>query len=235
MISASTSTPRGAKTVAEAAFDIDVVMARVEEAVEEFPKAALFELAERGFATPFEQAVACIISIRTRDEVTVEVAPRLFAEAPNPQAMAELGVQEIEALIVDSAFHEQKAGWLSDLASTLVADDAADMPCDGEALQAFSGIGPKCAALVLSIACDRPSVAVDVHVHRITNRWGYVSTKRPEQTMAALEEKLPRQYWVDVNRLLIPFGKHICTGRRPRCSACPVSTMCRRVGVSNSR
>lgn len=99
----------------------------------------------------------------------------------------------------------------------------------------FRGVGPKCAALALGIACGLPLIGVDVHVHRVTNRWGYVATKTPEKTMAVLQEKLPQDYWVEINALLVPFGKHICTGVRPNCSTCPLREMCRQVGVTGHR
>jgi endonuclease-3 len=99
----------------------------------------------------------------------------------------------------------------------------------------FAGVGPKCANLALGIACDEPVISVDVHVHRVTNRWGYVAASTPEKTMVALEEKLPRRHWIDINRLLVPFGKHICEGRVPRCSVCPVFDMCARVDVKSYR
>ena len=205
-------------------FDIDTVMARVEEAVRPYPKAALFELAERGFSTPFEQL---LISIRTRDEVTLEASQRLFAVARTPQA--------IDDLITPTTFHTAKAYQFKEYAQVVLQEHGGQLPCTFEALTALRGVGPKCANLVLAIACDQPQISVDVHVDRITNRWGYVSTKSPEQTMVALQEKLPPRYWVDINRLLVPFGKHICTGRRPRCSTCPVEAMCAQVGVTNPR
>ncbi|HEX6986935.1 MAG TPA: endonuclease III, partial [Planctomycetaceae bacterium] len=96
-------------------------------------------------------------------------------------------------------------------------------------------VGPKCANLVLGIACGRPGVAVDVHVHRVTNRWGYVQARSPEATMAALRERLPQKFWVELNALLVPFGKHVCTGRLPKCSTCPLLDMCRQVGVTSHR
>ena len=99
----------------------------------------------------------------------------------------------------------------------------------------FAGVGPKCAHLVLGIACGEPFISVDVHVHRVTNRWGYVKASTPEKTMAALGEKLPRRYWIEINRLLVPFGKHICTGNLPHCSTCPVLEMCQQVGVTSHR
>ena len=109
------------------------------------------------------------------------------------------------------------------------------LPADAQVLQSFKGVGPKCAHLALGIACGQERISVDVHVHRVTNRWGYVEARSPEQTLAALEERLPRTYWVELNRLLVPFGKHVCTGTRPKCSTCPVLEMCQQVGVKNPR
>jgi endonuclease-3 len=110
-----------------------------------------------------------------------------------------------------------------------------DLPCDPKVLLSFHGVGPNCANLVLGIACNQPFISVDIHVHRVTNRWGYVSAPTPEKTMAALQAKLPRRYWVEINRLLVPFGKHICTGVLPKCSTCPVFDICRQVGVTKHR
>jgi endonuclease-3 len=210
-------------------------MERVEEAVEPFPKAALFELAEDGYDSPFEQLVACVISIRTRDETTLEVARQLFETARTPAAMADLTPDEIDDLIHASSFHENKAPQIHAIAEELVAEHDGELPCDRDLLLSFKGVGPKCANLTLAVGCGEPHISVDVHVDRITNRWGYVDTSRPEQTMAALREKLPRRYWVDINRLLVPFGKHICTGRLPKCSTCPLEDMCDQVGVTEHR
>jgi endonuclease-3 len=210
-------------------------MDRIEEAVEPFPKAALFELAEEGFDAPFEQIIACMISIRTRDEVMIKVARQFFERARTPEQVRQLTPQEIDELIQQSSFHENKAQQIHTIAQQVVDEYEGQVPCERERLLAFKGVGPKCASLVLAIACDQAHISVDVHVHRVTNRWGYVGTGRPEQTMRALQEQLPRRYWVDINRLLVPFGKHICTGRRPRCSDCPVRGMCQQVGVENPR
>ena len=216
-------------------FDIDVVMERVEEAVEPYPKAALFELAEDGFDSPFEQLVACVISIRTRDETTLPASRRLFERARTPAELTALTVTEIDGLIQDSSFHDRKAEQLHAAATQIVDEFDGDLPCDRDVLLSFHGVGPKCANLVLAIACGEPHISVDVHVNRITNRWGYVETNSAQQTMRALQKKLPHRYWVDINRLLVPFGKHICTGRRPRCSTCPVQKMCRQVGITAHR
>jgi endonuclease III len=216
-------------------FDIDVTMARVREAVGPFPKAALFELAEEGFDSPFEVLIACIISIRTRDETTLVCARRLFAHARTPMAVNQLSPEAIDEAIGACAFHDAKARQIHEIAHYVVAAHGGTLPCDVELLRSFRGVGPKCAHLVLGIACHQPCISVDIHVHRVTNRWGYVQARTPEQTMAALEAILPQQYWVEINRLLVPFGKHICTGTRPRCSTCPVLDMCQQVGVTIHR
>ncbi len=212
-------------------FDIDVVMARLREATRPFPKAALFELAEDGFRSPFELLVACIISIRTRDEQTLVLARRLFARARTPAEVAALGVETLAAVISRCAFPEAKARQIQAIAQRAVDEFGGTVPCDFDVLTGFAGVGPKCANLVLGIACGQPRIGVDVHVHRVTNRWGYVRTRTPEQTMVALEQRLPLRYWVEINRLLVPFGKHICTGTLPRCSTCPVLEMCAQAGV----
>jgi endonuclease-3 len=116
-----------------------------------------------------------------------------------------------------------------------VRDHGGRLPCDAELLQSFRGVGPKCANLALGVACGERRISVDIHVHRVTNRWGYVRASSPERTMAALAEVLPRRYWVEINGLLVPFGKHVCTGRLPRCSTCPVLDMCCQVGVAAHR
>ncbi|HEY8468446.1 MAG TPA: endonuclease III [Longimicrobiales bacterium] len=216
-------------------FDIDQVMRRVRRAVRPLPKAALFELAEAGHDSAFEQLAACIISVRTRDETTLEAARRLFTAARTPEQAAALGVARIAARIRGCAFRERKAAQIHEIARRAVQRYGGSVPCDDDVLLSLPGVGQKCASLVLAIACGEPRIGVDVHVHRVTNRWGYVRTSRPEATRRALEQRLPRRYWVEINRVLVPFGKHICTGRLPRCSTCPVLEFCRQVGVSAHR
>ena len=214
-------------------FDIDVVMGQIEEAVKPYPKAAMFELAERGYDSAFEQLIACIISIRTYDEVSLPVAEKLFAMGRTAEAIADLTPAAILEIIQKSTFAERKAEQIQAIAQEIVDEHAGELPCDRELMLSFSGVGPKCANLALGIACGEPVISVDVHVHRVTNRWGYVQTSTPEKTMVALGEKLPGRHWLDINRLLVPFGKHICQGRVPRCATCPVFDMCARVGVKS--
>lgn len=217
------------------AFDIAVALERIERAVQPWPKAALFQLAEEGYASVFEQLLACIISIRTYDEVTLPVSRRLFARARTPAAIARLSWEELDGLISPSTFHERKANQILAIARQVEETFGGALPGDRDVLLSFAGVGPKCANLVLGVACGTPVISVDIHVHRVTGRWGYVKASTPEKTLLALEATLPEQFWIDINRLLVPFGKHICTGNRPRCSTCPVLDMCRQVGVTEHR
>ena len=195
----------------------------------------MFELAEDGYNSAFEQLVACMISIRTYDEVSLPTARKLFARARTPAEMVKLTPDEIDELIHACTFHERKAVQIHTLARRVLDEFDGELPCDPETILSFGGVGPKCANLTLGIACGQPFISVDIHVHRVTNRWGYVQASSPEKTMVALGEKLPRKYWIDINRLLVPFGKHICTGQLPKCSTCPVLDMCQQVGVKAHR
>jgi len=215
--------------------DIGLTLSRIQTAVEPWPKAALFQLAEEGFTSAFEQLVACMISIRTFDEVTLPVSRKLFERARAPAEIGALSYEELDALIKPSTFHERKASQILTIARRVVDEFHGTLPCDREVLLSFAGVGPKCANLVLGIACGEPFISVDIHVHRVAGRWGYVHASTPEKTLVALEAKLPRPYWIEINRLLVPFGKHICTGKLPHCSTCPVLDMCQQVGVTTHR
>jgi len=223
------------KSDAKRPFDFKVAIPRLRQAVKPYPKAAMFELAARGHDSVFELLVGCIVSIRTRDEASLPTSLRLFEKARTPAAVARLGVAGIDALIGDSAFHEAKSPQIHAIARRAEAEFDGELPADPDVLQTFRGVGPKCANLVAGIAGGRPLISVDIHVHRVTNRWGVVRTPTPEKTMAELQTVLPRRYWVEINALLVPFGKHICTGVRPICSTCPLLDMCRQVGVTSHR
>jgi endonuclease-3 len=200
-----------------------------------YADAAMFELAERGHGTLFEQLVACVLSIRTRDEVSLPASLALLARARTPDAIAALSRSELVSLIRPVMYFDQKAETIRGIAERTATEHGGALPCDFDVLTSFRGVGPKCANLALGIACGATRIAVDVHVHRVTNRWGVVAATSPEETMAALERVLPRRYWIEINRLLVPFGKHICTGTLPKCSTCPVLEMCLQVGVRKHR
>ena len=191
----------------------------------------MFGLKSEGYDSLYEQLVSCILSIRTYDEVSAVVSKALFERARTPQQMLLLDVAELTQLIADSTYPAQKAENILRLSREIVEDHGGRTPATYEALTAFKGVGPKCANLALGVALGRPAISVDVHVHRITNRWGYVATSSPQKTMDALTRILPRHLWVEINRVLVPFGKHVCTGRYPKCNRCPVADECARVGV----
>ncbi|HEY2067528.1 MAG TPA: endonuclease III [Gemmatimonadaceae bacterium] len=216
-------------------FDIDVVMRRLRDAVAEYPDAAMFALRELGYGTLFQQLIACILSIRTTDEVSLPTALALLELAPTAERMAALAPEDIDRAIRSVSFHGPKARQIHEIARRTAEEHGGDLPADADVLQSFAGVGPKCANLALGVARDVPLISVDVHVWRVVNRWGYVEGRTPEKTQQALEKVLPRRYWIEINRRLVPFGKHVCTGVRPRCSTCPVLEYCRQVGVTEHR
>jgi endonuclease III len=195
----------------------------------------MFALSEEGHRSLYRQVVACILSVRTYDEVSLVAARRLFEATPAPADLARLTPQAIDRLIGSVTFHRTKAGSIREIARAAAARPDGELPCDADTLLALPGVGPKCAHLALGIACGERRISVDIHVHRVTNRWGYVRAPTPERTMRELERRLPPRFWIELNSLLVPFGKHVCTGRLPRCSTCPVLDMCRRVGVTTHR
>ena len=221
--------------MAKRRFDIDEVLRRIRHEVKQFADAAMFDLADQGYATPFHQLAACVISVRTYDEVSLPAAIRLFKAAPTPEKISRLSVSRIAELIKPSSFYQTKAANIRDMAKRVVEEFGGVLPCDFDVMTSFRGVGPKCANLTLGIACGATRISVDIHVHRVTNRWGYIKGSTPDATREALEKVLPRKYWVEINRLLVPFGKHICTGRLPKCSTCPVLEYCRQVGVTEHR
>jgi len=216
-------------------FDVDVAIERVREAIKPFPRAMLFQLFDAGHTSAFEMLVACLISVRTRDETSLTMAQALFARARTPAEMAELDINDIDALINKCAFHLVKAEQINTMARLILEEHAGELPCSFDVMTSYPGIGPKCANLALAIACNQPRIGVDIHVHRITNRWGYVTAPTPEATLHVLESKLPKQYWVEINALLVPFGKHICTPVGPKCSICPLLDMCAQRNVVSPR
>lgn len=216
-------------------FDITDMLKRIEKAVAPYPKAAMFQLYEEGFTTLFEQLISCIVSIRTLDEITIPVSKKLFAKARTAKQVAALSKEELLSLIEGTTFAYNKATTILAIAKETEEKYGGKLPADYDTLTAFSGVGPKCANLALGVATNSAAISVDIHVHRVVNRWGFIQTNQPEQTMLALEQKVDKQKWIDINRLLMPFGKHICTGRAPRCSDCVVLEYCMQTGVTVHR
>ena len=218
-------------TVMKPNFDLNVVLNRIEEAIRPFPKAAMFDLFERGYNTLFEQLISCIVSIRTLDETTIPVSLRLFERARTPEQLVQLDIPTLTQLLYGTTYPEQKAYTLRGIAERAIIEFGGNLPADFATLTSLKGVGPKCANLALGVATGQTAISVDIHVHRVVNRWGYVQTKQPEQTLKILETQVPHEQWTNINRLLMPFGKHICTGTLPHCSTCPVLPWCEQVGV----
>jgi endonuclease-3 len=184
---------------------------------------------------PFKVLISCILSLRTRDQVTAETSMRLFALADTPEKLSRLSVSEIETAIYPAGFYRVKAQQILEISRQLAESHGGSVPDDLDALLKFKGVGRKTANLVLTLGFGKAGICVDTHVHRICNRWGYVSTRTPEQTEVALRKKLPPEYWIVINDLLVTFGQNQCTPVSPRCSGCPLYHLCDRVGVVKSR
>jgi endonuclease-3 len=216
-------------------FDLTLVLNGVAAAIRPYPKAAMFDLFERGYSSLFEQLISCIVSIRTLDETTIPVSLRLFEVARTPEQLLALDIPTLTQLLYGTTYPDQKAYTMRGIADRIVSEFGGELPADFATLTSLKGVGPKCANLALGVATGQAAISVDIHVHRVVNRWGYVQTKQPEQTLKVLEAQVPRDQWVDINRLLMPFGKHICTGTLPHCSTCPVLDFCEQVGVERHR
>jgi endonuclease-3 len=184
---------------------------------------------------PFSVLVSCILSLRTKDRTTREASARLFKLAGGPEKMAKLPLRTIEKAIYPAGFYRVKARRIKDISKELVADYGFRVPDTIEGLLKLKGVGRKTANLVVTMGYGRPGICVDTHVHRITNRWGYVKTGTPDETELRLREVLPKRYWIPINDLLVTFGQNVCTPVSPFCSKCRLFKYCKRVGVKRSR
>jgi endonuclease-3 len=184
---------------------------------------------------PYLVLISCILSLRTQDETTHQASERLFRLAGRPEEMIQLSPEQIEAAIYPVGFYRNKARTILDVSHILIARYYGRVPDDIDELLKLKGVGRKTANLVVTLGYGKPGVCVDTHVHRITNRWGYVTTKTPAETEFSLRKKLPQQYWIEINDMLVSFGQKICRPISPRCSICPLRSYCDRVGVTQSR
>ena len=183
------------------------------------------------YESPFRVLISCILSLRTQDSTTAKASHRLFAVADTPHAMSKLSAKKIEKLIYPVGFYKTKAKNILEICRRLVNDYAGKVPDEIDELLKFKGVGRKTANLVVTLGYKKPGICVDTHVHRISNRWGLVKTRTPEQTEQALRKVLPHRYWIELNELLVAFGQTICQPVSPRCSLCPIEPHCPRLGV----
>ena len=215
--------------------DIHAVMRLLEAEMKQFGLPPVSAMAEEDVVDPFKILVSTIISARTKDEVTGPATERLFALADSPEAMRKLPEEEIEKAIFPAGFYHTKARAIRKASQELAARFGSRVPDSIEALLTLPGVGRKTANLVVTLAHNKAGICVDTHVHRITNRWGYVKTKTPYETEQALRAKLPKKLWIAINTILVMHGQNICKPISPFCSRCPVFRYCDRAGVTKSR
>lgn len=214
--------------------DIHVFLLLVKKTIKQWPSPVVVRLAVQGTG-PFQILIACILSLRTRDQTTAEASKRLFAISSDPRSMSEMDLREIERAIFPVGFFRTKAKQIKSMCQKICEDFNGKTPDTMEDLMCLPGVGRKTANLVLTAGYKKPGICVDIHVHRICNRWGYVRTKTPDKTELMLREKLPKKFWIPLNSLLVPFGQNQCTPIAPRCSSCPLNHLCEKVGLLSSR
>lgn len=215
-------------------FDIDFFVATIEEHYRKWNPPIITFISTRG-ATPYEVLISTLLSLRTKDEVTGEASKRLFEKARTPEEMLTLDTKQLEKLIYPVGFYPTKAKRILEISQILLDHYNGVVPDEIDELLKFPGVGRKTANLVLVEGYQIPAICVDTHVHRISNRIGYVKTKNPDKTEFALRKKLPKKHWIRYNELLVAFGQVICRPISPFCSKCPVSSVCPAKGVDRHR
>jgi endonuclease-3 len=214
--------------------DITAIVRTLKREVERWDPTAVGQVAEDSH-DPFRILISCLLSLRTKDEVTGGASARLFRLADTPATMLQLRERTIARLIYPVGFYRTKAKVIRGVCRSLIEEYEGRVPDDIDELLELKGVGRKTANLVVSVGYGKPGICVDTHVHRISNRWGYVKTRTPEETEQALRRKLPRRYWIVFNDLLVSFGQNVCKPISPLCSRCPVERYCAKVRVTRSR
>ena len=178
------------------------------------------------FKDPYLVLIACILSLRTNDKTTYPATLRMLELGRTPEDFAKCDVKVLEKAIYPVGFYANKARQIVELSKTLVVEYNSQVPKSIEEMTKFKGVGRKTANLVMSEGFNEPAICVDVHVHRIFNRLGYIKTKTPEETEFALREKLPVKHWIDINSLLVTHGQNVCKPIKPMCEVCPIKEFC---------
>jgi endonuclease III len=211
-------------------FPISGVLAKVKKAVRGCRIPSVTVISKKN--DPFAVLVSCIISLRTRDEVTEPASARLLKLAKNPAQLMKLSTAKLEKAIYPAAFFRNKSQVLKKLCKDLVDNYEGRVPDNLEELLKLKGVGRKTANLTLTLGHNKPGICVDTHVHRISNRWGYVKTKSPDETEMVLRDKLPKRYWKGYNDLLVTFGQNICKPVSPFCGSCNIVESCPKIDVA---
>ncbi|MBQ5391656.1 MAG: endonuclease III [Spirochaetales bacterium] len=184
---------------------------------------------------PFSVLISTVISLRTKDDVTLNASRRLLAEAPDPRSMLQLSEDRIADLIFPAGFYRRKAMQIRQISEILVSEYDGKVPSDAGLLMQLPGVGIKTANLTLNLGFGIDAICVDCHVHQISNRLGWIETKTPEESEKALQPVMPRRFWIPLNELLVSYGQEVCTSVSPKCSMCPENRSCPKVGVTRSR
>lgn len=206
--------------------DIDKIVSLLKDAKQ--PQSEFVKLMD-SFKNPYLVLIACILSLRTNDKTTYPATLRMLELAKTPKEMKNVSVEDLSKAIYPVGFYENKARQIIELSKTIDEELCGKVPDEIEDLIKFKGVGRKTANLVLSLGFNKPAICVDVHVHRIFNRLGYIKTKTPEETEFALREKLPQKYWIDINTLLVTHGQNVCKPIKPKCSECPITRYCAKI------
>ena len=214
--------------------DYGEVVSRVHKAVVDHQVPSLFDIAQLD-RDPFQILISTIISLRTKDAVTAAAARRLFDEAATPQAMSALATERLQELIYPAGFYRSKAENIKKISTIILNQYSGRVPATQAELLKLPGVGLKTANLTLSLGFQLPYICVDIHVHRISNRIGWVQTEKPDDTERELSLVLPQKYWIEINELFVRFGQSICTPVSPWCSQCPLEASCPKLGVSRHR
>jgi len=215
-------------------FNIDDFIKIIEQNYLQWNTPVVTLISNRG-ATPFEVLVSTILSLRTKDQVTAMASARLFEVARTPQEITALDKEELKKLIYPVGFYPTKSMQLQKISRIIIEEYGGKVPDTIDELLKLPGVGRKTANLVLVEGFQKAAICVDTHVHRISNRIGYVKTKYADKTEAALRKKLPVRHWIRYNKLLVAFGQSICRPISPFCSTCPVSRICPKTGITKSR
>lgn len=206
--------------------DIDKIVSLLKDAKQ--PQSEFVRLMD-SFKNPYLVLIACILSLRTNDKTTYPATLRMLELAKTPKEMKKVSQEELAKAIYPVGFYENKAKQIIELSKTIDEELGGQVPDEIEDLIKFKGVGRKTANLVLSLGFNKPAICVDVHVHRIFNRLGYIKTKTPEETEFALREKLPQKYWIDINTLLVTHGQNVCKPVKPKCLECPIAGYCAKI------
>src|SRR5215831_14253656 len=216
-------------------YEIHAAIKIVKREIRQWEEPVVGVVARMSARDPFRILISCLLSLRTKDKTTGEASARLFALAHTPAGLLKLPLKKIERAIYPVGFYRMKAKSIHAICRRLLDVYGGRVPDSIDELVTLSGVGRKTANLVVTVGYKKPGICVDTHVHRISNRWGYVKTKTPEETEAALRKKLPKQYWIEYNDLLVSFGQHLCRPISPLCSQCPIEDYCAKRGVTISR